>query len=57
MTEWKRIFRNRRLCIGLLVILLMNGFLFLRDQVAQDYKIDSTIPTFYDLNQHLREWL
>ena len=46
MTEWKRIFRNRRLCIGLLVILLMNGFLFLRDQVAQDYKIDSTIPTF-----------
>lgn len=46
MTEWKRIFRNRRLCIGLLVILLMNGFLFLRDQVTQDYKIDSTIPTF-----------
>lgn len=46
MAEWKRIFRNRRLCIGLLVILLMNGFLFLRDQVAQDYKIDSTIPTF-----------
>ena len=46
MAEGKRIFRNRRLCIGLLVILLMNGFLFLRDQVAQDYKIDSTIPTF-----------
>lgn len=46
MAEGKRIFRNRRLCIGLLVILLMNSFLFLRDQVAQDYKIDSTIPTF-----------
>ena len=46
MAEWKRIFRNRRLCIGLLVILLLNGFLFLREQKTQDYRIDSTIPTF-----------
>ena len=41
MAEWKRIFRNRRLCIGLLVILLLNGFLFLREQKTQDYRIDS----------------
>ena len=46
MAEWKRIFRNRRLCIGLLVILLLNGFLFLREQNTQDYRIDGTIPTF-----------
>lgn len=46
MAEWKRIFRNRRLCIGLLVILLLNGFLFLREQTVQDYGIDGTIPTF-----------
>lgn len=46
MAEWKRIFCNRRLCIGLLVILLMNGFLFLREQMAQNYRIDNTIPTF-----------
>lgn len=46
MAEWKRILRNRRLCIGLLIILLLNGFLFLRDQKTQDYRIDGTIPTF-----------
>ena len=46
MAEWKRIFRNRRLCIGLLVILLLNSFLFLREQTVQDYGIDGTIPTF-----------
>lgn len=46
MAECKRIFRNRRLCIGLLFILLLNGFLFLREQTAQDYGIDGTIPTF-----------
>ena len=45
MAEWKRIFCNRRLCIGLLVILLLNGFLFLREQTVQDYRIDGTIPT------------
>lgn len=51
MAEWKRIFRNRRLCAGLLVILLLNGFLFLREQKAQDYGIDGTIPAFsFSLN-------
>lgn len=51
MAEWKRIFRNRRLCAGLLVILLLNGFLFLREQMAQDYGIDGAIPTFsFSLN-------
>lgn len=46
MAEWKRICRNRRLCAGLLVILLLNSFLFLREQKAQDYGIDGTIPAF-----------
>ena len=51
MAEWKRICRNRRLCAGLLVILLLNGFLFLREQKAQDYGIDGTIPAFsFSLN-------
>lgn len=46
MAEWKRIFHNRRLCAALLVILLLNGFLFFREQKANDYGIDCTIPTF-----------
>ena len=46
MAECKRIFRNRRLCIGLLVILLLNNFLFLREQNVQNYRIDCTVPTF-----------
>ena len=44
MTEWKRIFRNRRLCVGLLLIFLLNGFLFVREQVEMDYGLDYTLP-------------
>lgn len=46
MAECKRIFRNRRLCIGLVLILLLNSFLFVREQASQDYGLDCTIPTF-----------
>lgn len=44
MAEWKRIFRNHRLCVGLLLILLLNGFLFIREQVETDYGLDYTLP-------------
>ena len=44
MAEWKRIFRNRRLCVGLLLIFLLNGFLFVREQVEMDYGLDYTLP-------------
>lgn len=46
MAEWKRILHNRRLCATLLAILLLNSFLFFREQKANDYGIDCTIPTF-----------
>lgn len=44
MAEWKRILRNRRLCVGLLLIFLLNGFLFVREQVEMDYGLDYTLP-------------
>lgn len=44
MAEWKRIFLNRRLCAALLLILLLNGFLFIREQATRDYGLDCTVP-------------
>ena len=44
MAEWKRIIRNRRLCVGLLLIFLLNGFLFVREQVETDFGLDYTLP-------------
>lgn len=44
MNELKRILSNRRLCIGLLLILILNGFLFAREQIANDYGLDCTLP-------------
>lgn len=44
MAEWKRILRNRRLCVGLLLIFLLNGFLFVREQIEMDYGLDYTLP-------------
>lgn len=44
MAEWKRIFRNRRLCVGLLLIFLLNGFLFVREQLETDFGLDYTLP-------------
>ncbi len=44
MAEWKRIFGNRRICIALLLIFLLNGFLFVREQVENDYGMDCELP-------------
>ncbi len=44
MAEWKRIFGNRRICTALLLIFLLNGFLFVRDQVENDYGMDCELP-------------
>lgn len=46
MAELKRIFSNRRLCICLLMILFLNGFLFVREQSVQNYGLDCKIPVF-----------
>lgn len=44
MAEWKRIFCTRRVCIGILLILLINGILFVQEQAATDYGLDCNIP-------------
>lgn len=44
MIELKRILSNRRLLIGLLLIILVNGFLFMREQISQNYGLDLTLP-------------
>ena len=44
MAEWKRVFCTRRVCIGILLILLINGILFVQEQAATDYGLDCTIP-------------
>ena len=44
MRELKRILSNRRLLIGLLLIILVNGFLFVREQSTQNYGLDCSLP-------------
>lgn len=44
MGELKRILSNRRLLIGLLLIILVNGFLFVREQISQNYSLDCSLP-------------
>lgn len=44
MGELKRILSNRRLLIGLLLIILVNGFLFVREQISQNYGLDCSLP-------------
>ena len=44
MMELKRILSNHRLLIGLLLIILVNGFLFVREQISQNYGLDLTLP-------------
>lgn len=45
MREWKRIFTQRRLCLGLLLILLLNGVWFIREQASQCYGLDLSLPS------------
>ena len=44
MRELKRIFSNRRLLVGVLLIILVNGFLFVREQSTQNYGLDCSLP-------------
>lgn len=45
MKELKRIFSNRRLLVGILLIFLVNGVLFYNAQTAQDFGLDLTVPS------------
>lgn len=44
MNELKRILSNRRFWVGLLLIILVNGFLFAREQSTQNYGLDHSLP-------------
>lgn len=44
MRELKRMLSNRRLLIGLLLIIFVNGFLFVREQISQNYGLDCSLP-------------
>ena len=44
MQELRRIGSNRRLILGLVLILLVNGFLFVREQRVQDYGLNMELP-------------
>lgn len=45
MKELRRILSNRRLFIGLVLIILLNALLFVREQSAKNYGLDCTLPT------------
>jgi len=44
MKELKRILSNHRLLLGLLLIVLVNGFLFALEQSSQNYGLDCSMP-------------
>ena len=45
MKERGRMLSNRRLIFGLVLILLLNGILFAREQSGNDYGLDLTLPS------------
>ena len=45
MKELRRILSNRRLLIGLVLILLLNGVLFAREQSENNYGLDLELPS------------
>ena len=45
MKELRRILSNRRLILGLVLILLLNGILFAREQSGNDYGLDLELPS------------
>ena len=45
MKELGRILSNRRFLSGLVLIILLNAFLFVREQSAKDYGLDCSLPT------------
>ena len=44
MSELKRILGNRRILLALVLILLVNGFLFVREQAENEYGMNLTLP-------------
>lgn len=45
MKELRRILSNRRLLLGLVLIIMLNALLFMREQSAKDYGMDCSLPT------------
>lgn len=45
MKELRRILSNLRLLLGLVLIVLLNALLFMREQSAKDYGLDCSLPT------------
>ena len=45
MKELGRVLSNRRLRVALMLIVLINGFLFAREQAANDYGLDLSMPS------------
>ncbi len=45
MKEMGRILSNRRLLLGLVLVILLNAFLFVREQVVNNYGLDCSLPT------------
>lgn len=44
MNEIKRILGNRRILLGLILIFLINGFLFAKEQVENEYGMNLNLP-------------
>ena len=44
MKELGRIFSNRRFLSGLVLIILLNALLFVREQSVKDYGLDCSLP-------------
>lgn len=55
MREWKRIFTQRRLCLGLLLILLLNGVWFIREQASQCYGLDLSLPSTWVSSEYVSQ--
>ena len=47
MGEIKRIFTNRRLWLFIIIIILMNAFLFCREQESNDFRMDLSLGTVH----------
>lgn len=47
MEEFKRIFTNRRLWLAMIIIILLNAFLFCREQKSNDYGMDLSLGTVH----------
>ena len=55
MREWKRIFTQRRLCLGLLLILFLNGVWFIREQASRHYGLDLSLPSTWVSSEYVSQ--